>query len=320
MAKIFALFLLFLVPTVAFGAVVPTLSIKPVISASPSYQTPGAPVVLTAIANVPKGTVTYVWTVDGVELAQGVDIEKVTVTAGASGSTRVVRVSLSNAQGAEGSATYVIRPASVDLVWEGVTYVPPLYLGKPLSTGDGMITVQALPHLLVGSGRAPKNSLVYEWEVEDRALTDASGYGKSVLRIKPTKFKYETRVKVTVSSADGTLGARASVVIPLSAPTVVIYEEKPLSGTWYTRATPPVTLLSATEVAFKAVPFFVVDPKAVSYIWTLSGQPFEIDTPDRSLALFRKTGEGGGEYPVNVTIEKPGSIFERASSSFLLSF
>ncbi|MBY0539571.1 hypothetical protein K2P56_04035 [Patescibacteria group bacterium] len=320
MAKIFALLLLCIVPASAFGAVVPTISLRPVISANPSYQTPNASVVLTAIAKVPKGEVTYTWTVDDVEIARGIDIDKITLTAGAGGSTKVVRVFLVDAQGAEGEALYLIRPGSVDLVWEGNTYIPPLYAGKALPTGDSMIQVQALPHIEIGSGRVPKNSLVYTWEVEGQKLEAASGFGKSVLRIKPTKLKYQTRVSVTASTPDGTIGARASATIPLYNPVVVIYEEKPLSGTWYTQATPAMTTLSADEVAFRAIPYFVLDPKSVSFVWTLSGEPFEIDTPDRSIAVFRKTGEGAGEYPVGVTIEKRDSLFERASSRFVLSF
>lgn len=320
MARILVLLLLCILPASALSAVVPTASFRPVISANPSYQIPGASVTLTAIAKVPRGEVTYTWTVDDVEVARGVDIDKITVTAGVGGSTKVVRVFLVDTLGTEGEALYLIRPGSVDIVWEGNTYIPPLYAGKALPTGDSMIHIQAIPHIEIGTGRVPKNSLVYAWEVEGQKLESASGFGKSILRIKPTKFKYQTRVSVTASTPDGTIGARASATIPLYNPTVVIYEEKPLSGTWYTQATPAMTALSADEVAFRAIPYFVVDPKNVSFVWTLSGKPFEIDTPDRSIAVFRKTGEGTGEYPVGVTIEKRDSLFERASSKFVLSF
>ncbi len=78
--------------------------------------------------------------------------------------------------------------------------------------------------------------------------------------------------------------------------------------------------MTEEEIAFRAIPFFVSNPQNVEYTWSLNNEPFEINNSDKSVAVFRKTGAGAGRFPVNVTIRKEGSIFERASVRFDLSF
>lgn len=320
MAKFFAIVLLFL-PFGVFGAVVPVPSLSVAISASPTYQTPGTKVNLTAVASIGKGLGLYIWTVDGVEVARGVDIDRIAVTTGLAGTSKTVRVALADIEtGSSGNATYIIRPAEVDLLWEGNTYVPPFYKGKIFPTAASDIVVEAVPSIVVDGEPVSKNSLIFEWTVDGKKQTNASGYGKSVLRTPPVKFRSSTPVSVTVSTPDGAFGARSSVSIPIRSPRVIIYEEKPLLGTWFTRATQILTPLTGDEMAFKAVPFFVLDPLSVSYTWTLNRESFQTSVAEPSIAVFRKTGAGEGQYPVSVTIQKPGSIFERASSGFDLSF
>ena len=320
MARFFVL-VVFLSPITVFGAVVPTPSITPVISASPSYQAPRTPVTLRAYANVPKGVVLYAWVVDGTEIARGLDIDRVTINTGGEGSAQSVTVTLTDTDtGVEGRALYIIRPASVDLLWEGNTYTPPFYRGKAYPTGGSSLVVEAVPYVFANGERVPKSNLVFNWEVDGNKLPESSGYGESVLRIAPTRFKYATAVAVTVTTPDGALGARTSVSVPTRTPLVVLYEDKPLSGTWFTKATPALTRLTGSEIAFKAVPFFVLNPKNLTYVWELNNEVFEVSESDPSVAVFRKTGGGEGQYPVSVTIEKPGSIFERASAGFDLAF
>lgn len=320
MAKFFAFFLLFL-PFTVFGAVVPTPSLSVAISASPSYQTPGSSVTLKTFLQAPKGVLLYVWTVDGNEVARGIDIDQITITAGGAGVSKTVRVSVTDSElGKTGQATYIIRPAEVDLVWEGNTYVPAFYRGKSFPVGESEIVVEAVPFVVVNGERVSKNNLVFEWEVEGEKRTSASGYGKSVLRTRPAQFRYSTIVTVTVSTADGALGARSSVSIPTRSPGVIVYEEKPLAGVWLTKAVPATIPLSGDEMSFRAVPFFATNPQALKYTWTLNREAFATSEGEPSVAVFRKTGAGEGQYPVSVTIQKPGSIFERASTKFELSF
>lgn len=321
MAKFFAFVILSFLPLFAYGALVPTPSLTPVISASPSYQTPGTLVTLRVFTRSSEGLFLYSWSVDGVELASGVDLEEITVTAGAAGESKVVRVQVTNTEsGTSGQATYIIRPAVVDLVWEGNTYTPPLYLGKAFPTGESEIVVEAIPQMQVGDELATKNNLIFNWEVDGEKRKSSSGYGKSVFRTSPTKFRYSTVITVTVSTPDDALSARSSVSIPTRSPGVIIYEEKPLAGTWFTKAVPATAPLTGDEITFRAVPFFVVNPQALTYTWTLNREPFATAGEAPSLAVFRKTGEGTGEFPVGVTIQKTNSIFERASASFRLAF
>lgn len=313
--------MMIMLPISALGAVAPTTSLKPTISALPSYQTPGGNVRLTAIANVPQGIIFYTWSVDGVEITSGLDVASLTINAGAAGSSKRVAVSLlDTTTGIEGGAVYIVRPAAVDLLWEGNTYVPAFYPGKAFPTGESSIVIEAVPYVFADGVRVSKNDLVYEWAVGGKKMLAESGYGKSTLRVPVTRFKNSTSVSVIASTADGIVGARTSITVPHRAPRVVAYEEKPLSGTWFTQAVSSPTQMLGDELAFRAVPFFVINPKSIDYAWTLNGSPFEVNPSDPSIAVFRKAGDGEGRFPVSVTIQKQGSIFERASAGFDLSF
>lgn len=308
------LFLLFVpVPSLAYVTVS--------IGATPQYQVPNQPVVLKARAAVTKGTYTYAWSLNGAPLTEGVDLDSVTVAAGSQGTETNVDVILVDADGnVAGGDTYIIRTGSVDVVWEGQTYVPPFFRGKAYPNGESRIILQAIPHLSQDGAEIPANELVYAWNIDGNTPSSLSGYGKSAVSISPTAFRNTTTVAVTVSTRNGAYAVKGTVQIPIVSPRIVIYEDKPLSGLWLQRTAGDSITFSGDEMTFWAVPFFVTDPTTLTYSWTLNGSPFPLNKTDPSVATFRKTGGGTGLFPVGVNVQNPAGIFEKAAKTFTLSF
>lgn len=307
-------------PAVAYAAIVPTPSVSVTLAAAPSYPQPNKPVTVTAYASVPKGEFTYSWTVNGADAGSGIDLSSISVSSGAPGSETVIDVTLSSGAGVTGTAEYLISPADVDLLWEGATYVPPFYPGKPYPNGDSSIVLWAVPHVVKNGAEIPAGRLVYTWTVDGKVQNSLSGYGYSSIRIKTAQFKTNTLVGVTVEDPDGDAAAQASVSVPTVTPVLVLYEDRPLAGVWMQTAVSSSFALTADEASFKAVPYFVTNPAALTFNWTLSGDPFTPPGSDPSVVTLRKTGDTSGTAGVDVTAEKQGSIFERMEFSFDLSF
>lgn len=291
------------------------------IGITPAYPAPNQLTTIKARSTAPKGAYTYIWSVNGAEFAAGIDRDTITLLSGAAGQETEVEVSLIDINGnSVGGDIFFIRPGSVDVVWEGRSYVPPFYRGQLYPNGDSKIVLEAIPHLSDENGKIAPNNLVYLWEADGKKLTSLSGYGRSTISISPTVFKNTTTVSVTVETRDGFSTAKGIAAIPIVVPQIVFYENKPLAGFLFNRAVPQTVQFLGEEMTFRAVPFFVTAPETMAYEWTLNGEPFSIRDSKPDIATFRKTGEGGGVFSVGITIVKNGSIFERAGDVFNLSF
>ncbi len=291
------------------------------IGATPQYPSPNQQVTLTARSIAEKGVYTYFWTVNGTLLTEGVDLDTVTIFAGRNGAETNVDVALVDINGnIAGTDSYALLPGSVDVVWEGRTYTPPFYRGKPYPTGDSQIVLQAIPHLMQSGAEIPANQLVYSWDIDGEKPRALSGYGKSAVTITPASFRHSTIVSVTAQTRDGSYAARTSTEIPTVTPQIVVYEDAPLGGIKLYRAMPSTVTFVGDEMTFWAAPFFVIDPGAMTFAWTLNDTPFALDQADPSSATFRKTGPGGGIFSVGVSVQRTGHIFEQAARIFNLSF
>lgn len=292
------------------------------ISSTPAYPGPNQQVTLTAHSVAQKGAYSYAWAVDGVLVSQGVDTDSLSITAGPSGSEVEVSVVLIDPQGnVTGSDSYTVRSGSVDVIWEGTTYVPPFYRGKAYPNGDSQIRLQAIPHISLADGsEVPDDSLVYTWEVDGQVLKSISGFGKSAISIKPASLRRSTAVTVTAQTRDGLFTAKDSVNIPTTNPRLVFYEVKPLGGVQFNQAVTDSFAFIGEEMTFWSVPFFINTPSAMKVSWTVNAKPFEVGAGNPYIATFRKTGVGTGAYTIGASMQRTGSIFEQAASAFKLSF
>jgi hypothetical protein len=306
-------------PGSAIAAFVPS-SVYVGIRATPEYPEPRDSVTLTASTAQNPGKYSYTWTVDDEVVAEGMDVSTITITAKSAGERTVVLLSITDTAGIpRGETEYVIQPGSVEIAWEGETYVPPFYAGKAFPNKNGRLSIEAIPQMFLDGVRLNKNELVYLWEIDGVARKAESGYGKFFMITSPSRFSRATTVSVTVQTLDGIYAARSSVRIPSADPIFVVYEKLPLAGVQFEKAVLKTFVLRAEEAAFEVHPFFSVNPNSLSYEWFLDKAPFEVGEATPRRATFRREGSGGGIFSVEVRGEKSGELYNRGAAKFLLS-
>lgn len=158
------------------------------------------------------------WKYNNVVIDSGVGRKTVTLTAPKAGTTGIITVTSTNSEGTT-TATLVLRPGSVDLLWEAPdSYTPPFYKGKALASVNSLIRVAA-----IASSIAPKQ-LTYTWSGNDSVLGSLSGYGKSSLVFRNDVLDPIEKVSVSVQGGSFTGGAKISVTP--GTPSMVIYEKE----------------------------------------------------------------------------------------------
>jgi len=158
------------------------------------------------------------WTYNDRVIDSGTGRKSITITAPAAGTMGTITLSASGIDFSTTTTSLVLRPASVDLLWEAAdSYTPPFYKGKALPVVDGLIRVTAVP-----SSAAPKQ-LVYTWSRNDTVLGSLSGYGKSSLLFRNDSLNANERI--AVSAQGGSFTGTASTPITPGNPSLVVYQK-----------------------------------------------------------------------------------------------
>ncbi len=296
--------------TVALHAQAVDVSIEMI----PTNPQPGETVTLTAQsygADINQSSLT--WTYNGKVIASGTGKSSVSVIAPASGATGTITVTASGAGLESGSDTVILRPGSIDLLWEAIdAYTPPFYKGKALMPVGGAVRLTAIPN-----PSTPKN-LSYNWSKNGSALTTVSGYNKSSIAIRHSAFDQTT--KISVNAQSGTYSATASTALTPTDPQAVLY--KVTSGfidhtKGYDSTVPftePGAILRVEPYYFSLVKNTLAD---LSFETTIDGSPFTSDIPNE-FALTRP--ELGGQSKLTVAITTLVYSLQNLTKTFTLVF
>lgn len=313
--------LFFIAPVHTHASFLPSFAPQMEISVRPLHPHPGDSVVLTVSDPAEDiGTTAYVWTIDDAVVDQGIGHTSISTEAGGLGITKKIQVVAVENGSARSETTTIIRPATVDIVWEGNTYTPPLYAGRPLPNGQSSVTLLALPHILTRGAEVPASTLIYSWQIDGTPIPKQSGYGKSSIVITPPRFENAFTASVTVSTQDGSTVAENSVSIQPQKPFPIFYEDAPLLGMRFDRAVEGLFPFTGDEVSFVMYPLFISNPNDILYAWSLDGAPFAVDQEKPRVATFRKVGGGTGTHTVTMSISNLNKFLEQATNSFQLTF
>ncbi len=243
---------------------------------------------------------------------------------GSPGSVSNILIVVQTLEGETVQETLNIRPASVDVLWEAVSYTPPFYKGKSLYPFQGTAKVVALPNIVTaGGGTLSAKNLVYNWKVNGNPAATASGYGKNFIFFKGGVPLKPATVSVEVSSTDEAYVAEGSTVLVPVQPGVVFYEESPLVGTVYSRALSGNVTLRNEEIKIAAIPYFLGvaerERSGLTYKWQMNGQKITGST-DKSTLTFRQEKGVTGSAAVSLEVSNPAKIFQTASTNLSLFF
>ena len=243
---------------------------------------------------------------------------------GGPGSTSNILIVVNTFEGEMIQETLNIRPASVDVLWEAESYVPPFYKGKSLYPFQGTVKVVALPNIVTtGGGTLSAKNLVYNWKVDGNPATAASGYGRNFIFFKGDIPLKDATISVEVSSPDQSYVAEGSTVLTPVSPGIIFYEDNPLLGIIQDRALFGNITLKNEEIKITAIPYFVGvterERGGLSYSWRMNDQKIT-GSQDKSALAFRQEKEATGNARVSLEVSNRSKIFQTVSANLALFF
>lgn len=263
-------------------------------------------------ADLDQATIT--WRYNGRVIDGGVGRKSITVTAPASGVIGTITMTANGAGFDNTAATLLLRPGSIDLLWEAAdSYTPPFYKGKALLSTNGLIRVTGIP-----SATAPKQ-LVYTWSRNNSVLGASSGYGKSSVLMRNSELESIERVSLEASS--GAFNGNASIMINPGDPSVVAYQKDEgfidyANGTSNSVTTNQNGLVLRFEPYFFSVPLSLANSLAIS----ISENDNDVTNADYPNELYLSAPEGRGGSIFTVAINTIAYTLQQLSRPFTINF
>ncbi|MEK7176166.1 MAG: hypothetical protein AAB695_02200 [Patescibacteria group bacterium] len=217
-------------------------------------------------------------------------------------------------------SSYFLLPTSthaqsVDLLWQGSSYVPPFYQGRTLWSNQSKVVLLAIPH---GLGLAA--NLNYKWTKNGTVLGNTNGVGKNSLSFLDSILSKPQSIKVDIISSQDEVLASASVVIVPVSPSLLVYEKNPLYGYLFHKEVGGAYALSEKEITLTAFPFFFsVRNRAdntVGYAWRTNVGGME----SGNAVTYRAPENVSGSSQVSASASNKDEIAQQAQKSFLVQF
>jgi len=271
------------------------------------------------------GNATITWKKDGAVVLQGTGEVKYNFTTNGIGKTTTIDIVIQSPTQGTITKEFVFNPSAVNLVWEADTTVPPFYKGKALYSAGSPLKVVALPVVLIGGNRIAASALSYQWSVDDQLQASASGLGRSSLSFVGDQLNQSEDVSVDVYYGAAKV-ASGEVVVPATAPELVLYQHDALRGLILDTAFPPTISLLGKEITVQAVPFYFSRTDSVSgqlqYAWQLNGQDTTGPDAQNGMLTLRQTGSGAGAAQISVSLQNNDSdtFIQNASAALNLLF
>jgi hypothetical protein len=317
------LFSIFILPINAWAQSTPPESIDGIVlTTTPENPAPGDTVTITVQdyqSDINKAKIT--WVINGKESTKGTGLNKITVTAPASGKRVDVMAVIETVEGADIRKVLNIKSGDIDMIWETGGYTPPLYRGKTQFSYQNYLKVVAFPHFIDSSGKQVKPSqLIYKWKKDGTALQDQSGFGKQSLVIKADIIPRPFSITVDVSSLDSTAHGVGELIFEATSPAILFYEDSPLYGVFYNKAVGDKILLSNAEVKIMASPYGFNMNDSLRYEWSINNLIHDELAQNKNIVL-RINGTDQGRSDISLTMKNVGDdILQTATGVFSALF
>jgi len=273
-------------------------------------------------------TSTISWYVDGVKKNSEIGATQLTFITGDIGHKTTVSVSISSPEGVTIQKSLVLSISELDLLWEASdSYTPPFYRGKALPASGATIKVVAFPNMTNATGnKVSDTNLVYTWSINSfkSDVVYQSGYGKNILMISKNIFDLDQTVSVDVTVPNSTNHTSTKLFIPTTNPEVLLYEQRPLFGVWYTDMLSDQLRPTSKQVSVIAEPFYfslpTKNPDTLSYTWAMNGTHIPSDGEHPRIVTFGVPDNTAGTTSVSLSVEHPLSLFQSATRQIAVLF
>lgn len=265
----------------------------------------------------------FTWRINGATERQERGLRVFNFFAPESGESMTVSVTIQKEDGGTLSESFTIAPADVDLIYEANTYAHPYYKGKTLFTSEAEIRFVAIPNFIINGQKAPAENLVYTWKINGNVIQGVSGYGRQVFETQGGLIDRAATISVEVSAVNSNLQAKNSIAVSQSRPEVIFYENNPLLGIVFEKATFGSFVLERPEVELQAIPYFFSTPQKnnsfLQYSWRLNNNAPDESQVGSSIRFRNTTGETGRSI-VSLSVEHLKNILQGAKTDIELNF
>jgi len=261
------------------------------------------------------------WYQNGKAVLSGKGETRYSFKAGPVGEETKIEIRIRLLDGTSFSKSFSLTPASVDIVWEAYSYVPPFYKGKALHPKQGVLKLVAMPEFVKNSKRVSPENLIYTWSNAVKSYQDQSGYGKRTLTLDGSLLGRTESIKVLVTDPVNNLVAQGFIDISPVDPQIVFYESNPYYGYIFDSAIVDTFDLKTEEAQILATPYYLTMEKdgLIKYEWRLNSQIIPNLSGSRT-ATFKRPEKETGKSSVSLRIENANRILQQADSSLTMTF
>jgi hypothetical protein len=293
---------------------------------SPTNPAPGDTVTMTLTAyGTDLNNATISWSVNGTQVQKDTGLTQFSVQAGNNGETKKVTAVINTSSGVTVTKSFVVSAQDVSIVYEADSYVPPFYKGKGLYNKEGTVTLVAMPNLVSSSGaKLNPKSLIYKWTIDGTVQGSKSGYGKNTYVYTGSILAKDVLFQVDVSSIDGTVTGRGTMLLSVEDPQVLLYEKNPLYGIMFNKELSSNGFnLNDTETSIFAVPYSMsadtAQDSSLTYVWTLNGSTIPVPQ-SQNYATFRNSSGQKGSSAISVLVSSATHLLQQAGNSLSINF
>lgn len=211
---------------------------------------------------------------------------------------------------------------TVDLLWEGETYTPRHYPGRPLPSAGSLVRVVAMPSHINTGAVLNSAQLTFKWVKDQNPIQSASGQGKNILEYAADKNGVSSVVSVEVRDQQSEILARAQTTITPVSPKLVLYPIKPLVNPAREIALTGATAINSSETTLMAEPFFFptldLTNNQVSFDWRVDGVSVGVQRENPRLFTVAATNQSEGEVSLMVSAKNESNPLQVVSQVITL--
>lgn len=262
-----------------------------------------------------------IWYKDGKNVLSGKGEIRYSFKTGSVGQSVNIEVVVRLLSGVSFSKAISFTPASVDLVWEANSYVPPFYKGKALHPNQGTLKVVAMPEFVKAGRRISPQNLIYKWSNNTEVYQSKSGYGKNVLNLDGSLLGRSEKIEVLVTDPTNNLSAQGFVDISPTNPEIVFYENSPYYGHIFDSAINQSFVLKSGEIQILAAPYYFTKETTdlIQSEWRLNNRVVS-DLSGSRTAIFRKPDGESGTSVISLHMQNFAKILQQADGNLTMNF
>lgn len=280
------------------------------LSATPSSPSPGDTVTIEAATPIfDKNSAVFSWIINGKPRPDisGMGKNIISLSAGKLGTALQVTVTVIRETGQGGQATIAIPIADLALTWFAETHVPKWYKGKALPIENSIISVIAIPSIVIGGARIQPKNLIYKWSLDDE-INALTGVGQDVFRIKTSLFPKETyHVNLVIEDTGKRVRKEENIFLTTFSPRAVVYPYSPLGGIEPRHGVGYIFIKNSGLIDFIAEVFNlpISSPRDLQYNWKVKNAGVVGSPENQQLLTLDTESETDAQIPLSVTIEDP---------------